>query len=106
MKIVLTGASGLIGPALRTALRSHGHEVLSLVRREPAGPDEARWDPGAGRLAPELLVGADAVVCLSGVGVGDKRWTEKYKKQIVASRVDSVGTWLARWRRLAAPRSW
>lgn len=92
MKIVLTGASGLIGPALRTALRSHGHDVLSLVRREPSGPDEGWWDPSAGRLDPELLADAGAVVCLSGVGVGDKRWTEKYKKEIVESRVDSVGT--------------
>lgn len=92
MKVVLTGASGLIGPALDVALRSHGHEVLTLVRRDPSGPDEARWDPAAGRLDPQFLAGAGAVVCLSGVGVADKRWTEKYKKQIVQSRVDSVGT--------------
>ncbi|MGI8680141.1 MAG: TIGR01777 family oxidoreductase [Jatrophihabitans sp.] len=92
MKIVLTGASGLIGLPLRADLRTRGHDVITLVRRAPAGPDEDRWDPAAGRLDPRLLDGADAVVCLSGVGVGDHRWTENYKSQIVRSRVDSVGT--------------
>lgn len=92
MKIVLTGASGLIGPALRAALLAGGHDVLTLVRKAPSGADEDRWDPAAGRLDPRVLDGADAVVCLSGVGVGDHRWTDAYKKQIVQSRVDSVGT--------------
>jgi uncharacterized protein (TIGR01777 family) len=92
VEIVLAGASGLIGSALRSALRADGNTVRSLVRREPRGPDEDRWDPGAGRLDPGFLQGADAVVCLSGVGVGDHRWTESYRREIVASRVDTVGT--------------
>ncbi len=92
MRIVVTGASGLIGRPLIDQLRDAGHEVLRLVRREPRGQDEARWDPDQHQLDPALLEGAGAVVCLSGVGVGDKRWTEAYKRLIVQSRVDSVGT--------------
>lgn len=92
MKVVLSGASGLIGTPLAASLRADGHEVLSLVRRAPARAQEMRWDPAAGRLDPGALDGAAAVVCLSGAGVGDHRWTPKYKQQIVSSRVDSVGT--------------
>ena len=45
MKIAVTGASGLIGSALLTALRADGHEVLQLVRRTPRTAEEHRWDP-------------------------------------------------------------
>lgn len=92
MKVVLTGASGLIGPALRESLTADGHSVRTLVRHAPTSEAEDRWDPAAGRLDPAVLDGVDVVVCLSGAGVGDKRWTDSYKRTIVASRVDSVGT--------------
>ena len=92
MRVVIAGASGLIGPPLIAALRADGVEVGVLVRHPTTEPGTAQWDPAAGTLDPEFLTGADAVVCLSGVGVGDHRWTEDYKRQIVASRVDSVGT--------------
>ncbi|WP_375498352.1 TIGR01777 family oxidoreductase [uncultured Jatrophihabitans sp.] len=92
MLVLLAGASGLIGPALRESLLADGHTVRTLVRREPTTPDEDRWDPAAGLMDPGVLDGVDVAVCLSGAGVGDKRWTDKYKKTIVASRVDTVGT--------------
>lgn len=92
MEVVLAGASGLIGGALREALRADGHRVKQLLRRETSAPDTDSWDPAAGRVDPDFLAGADAVVCLSGVGVGSKRWTDAYKRQILQSRVDSVGT--------------
>ncbi len=92
MNVLLSGASGLIGPALRSALTGAGHTVRSLVRREPTGPQEDRWDPSAGLMDPGVLDGVDVVVCLSGAGVGDHRWTASYKRTIVSSRVDSVGT--------------
>jgi uncharacterized protein (TIGR01777 family) len=92
MEVVLAGASGLIGCALRDALRADGHHVKQLLRHETSEPDTDSWDPAGGRVDPDFLAGADAVVCLSGVGVGAKRWTEDYKRQILQSRVDSVGT--------------
>ena len=92
MEVVLAGASGLIGGALRDALRADGHHVKQLLRHETSAPDTDSWDPAAGLVDPDFLAGADAVVCLSGVGVGAKRWTESYKQQILRSRVDSVGT--------------
>ena len=91
MRVVLAGASGLIGTALRTSLLADGHSVTTLVRRAP-GRDEQRWDPAAGRLDSDVLDGAHAVVCLSGAGVGDRRWTPAYKRTLLHSRVDSVAT--------------
>ncbi len=90
MKIAITGASGMIGTALQPLLRADGHEILRLVRREPAAPDEAQWDPDHRKLDPTLLSDVDAVIHLAGVGVGDKRWTSAYKKLLVDSRVNGT----------------
>ena len=87
MRIVAAGVSGFIGTRLLTALQEQGHQVVQLVRRKPNGLDEARWDPDAGEFDDDVLVGADAVINLCGVGVGDKRWTDAYRELIVTSRV-------------------
>lgn len=92
MKIVVTGASGMIGRALATSLREGGDRVITLVRRTPSSADQIAWDPLApqGGLAPTALDGADAVVHLAGAGIADHRWTESYKKEIRASRVSGT----------------
>jgi uncharacterized protein (TIGR01777 family) len=92
MRVVLAGASGLIGSALRRSLRADGHEVKVLVRRPPSSASEDSWDPERGLVDPDFLADGDAVVCLSGAGVGDQRWTDGYKQLIRSSRVDTVGT--------------
>ena len=66
--------------------------MLRLVRRTPRGAHEARWEPSTGALDPADVAGADAVVNLAGAGVGDHRWTDRYKKLLISSRVDSTGT--------------
>jgi uncharacterized protein len=86
VKVVVSGASGLIGSALVPTLLEQGHEVLRLVRREPASTGEVRWDPAAGELDPRELDGVDAIVNLSGENIG-QRWTASRKREIVASRV-------------------
>ena len=85
MKIVISGASGLIGKRLVEQLQHHGHDVVRLVRRA-AGTGEVMWDPKAGVLSASALEGADAVIHLSGAGIGDKRWTTSYKREILESR--------------------
>ncbi|WP_329458218.1 TIGR01777 family oxidoreductase [Streptomyces sp. NBC_01497] len=87
MRIAVTGSTGLIGTALVRSLRADGHEVVRLVRRPPAGPDEVRWDPGLQRVDTGGLRGCEAVVHLAGAGVGDRRWTDAYKKEIRDSRL-------------------
>ena len=86
-RIAITGASGLIGSALVGYLKSEGHTVQRLVRRATVAPDEIKWDPKTGYVDIEALRGVDAVIHLAGVGVGDKRWTKRYKSEILNSRL-------------------
>ena len=92
MKVLVSGASGLIGAGLVRRLRAEGHDVVQLVRREPAAGGEVRWDPAAGELDASALAGVQAAVNLSGAGVGDHRWTAEYKRLIRDSRTDSTRT--------------
>ena len=86
-RIAVTGASGLIGSALVGYLKSEGHTVQRLVRRATVAPDEIRWDPKTGYVDIDALRGVDAVIHLAGVGVSDKRWTKRYKSEILNSRL-------------------
>ena len=92
MRVAVTGASGLIGTALVPHLRSVGHEVVRLVRRPAAAPDEVTWDPKAGTVDLDALAGVEGVIHLAGAGVGDHRWTDDYKREILDSRVDGTHT--------------
>ncbi|MEM9801796.1 MAG: TIGR01777 family oxidoreductase, partial [Planctomycetota bacterium] len=85
--IAITGASGLVGSALASFLRTGGHRVLELVRREPRAPHEVRWDPAAGTVDRERLDGIDAVVHLAGESIFGLRWSDAKKSRIVESRV-------------------
>ena len=86
-RIAITGTSGLIGSALVGYLKSEGHTVQRLVRRATVAPDEIQWDPKTGYVDIEALRGVDAVIHLAGVGVGDKRWTKRFKSEILNSRL-------------------
>lgn len=90
MRVVVAGSSGLIGTALVSSLRSDGHDVVRLVRRPTAAPDEARWNPERGQVPTAALRDADAVVNLCGVGIGDARWSGAYKQLIRDSRIIST----------------
>jgi uncharacterized protein (TIGR01777 family) len=90
MRIAITGASGLIGSELVPHLRASQHEVIRLVRRDPTAADEVRWGPDTGFVGD--LGDIDAVVHLAGAGVGDHRWSDSYKKEILDSRVNGTET--------------
>jgi len=86
-RIVVSGASGMIGAPLVRALRAAGNDVTVLVRREPRAAGEFPWDPAAGELDPGVLEGADAVVNLSGASISRIPWTRDYQRELVASRI-------------------
>jgi uncharacterized protein (TIGR01777 family) len=93
MKVLVTGASGLVGTALGSALARAGHTVCRLVRPGSAageGPKEGfavAWNPATGELGG-AGVGADAVVNLAGASIADGRWTAGRKALLRSSRVD------------------
>jgi uncharacterized protein (TIGR01777 family) len=88
MRILVSGASGLIGSALVPALRGDGHTVTPLVRGRDE-PGAVRWDPAGGVLDPAAVEGVDAAVHLAGETI-DGRWTDAKKKRIMDSRRDST----------------
>lgn len=91
-RVVLSGASGLIGRALADSLTADGVEVIRLVRHAPAGPGEVEWDPGQTRLDPAVLAGAAAVVNLNGASIGRFPWTSRYRHELVWSRIHPTQT--------------
>ncbi len=89
MRVLISGASGLIGRALTPALVSAGHEPIALVRRTPRA-NEVQWNPGE-PLDAEKLAGADAIMHLAGKNIAG-RWTEKFKQEVLQSRVQGTRT--------------
>lgn len=83
--IALTGASGLVGSALKAFLTAGGHRVITLVRGAAGGKDERPWDPM--NPAPDLLAGVDAVVHLAGASIGG-RFTDAHRAAIRDSRIE------------------
>lgn len=92
MNILLAGASGFLGTALRRRLTEEGHTTARLVRSEPAGPDEHRWNPYQSDLPANALTGVHAVVNLAGAPIAHWPWTASYRKQLLTSRVATTET--------------
>ncbi len=86
-RVIVSGASGLIGSALVASLRADGVEVTRLVRRPAQAPDEMEWLTRAQPLEPDALAGADAVVNLNGASIGRFPWTATYKSALLWSRI-------------------
>lgn len=92
MKLVITGSSGLIGSALVREAERNQIEVVKLVRRVPKDKNEVQWDPNRSILDLDAIEKSTAIVHLAGAGVGDRRWTNRYKKEILNSRVKTTET--------------
>ena len=91
-RILLAGASGLIGKQLAAFLDTGGHEIWRLVRRTPvAGQNEIEWDPSKGTIDDSAIEGFDIVIHLGGAGIGDRRWTKSRMVLIEKSRTESTG---------------
>jgi uncharacterized protein (TIGR01777 family) len=98
MKILITGATGLIGSEIRKFLITDGHQIVVLSRRPASakGPASAtsltglsvfQWEPEAELPPPQSWEGVDAVIHLAGESVASGRWTDERKKRIRNSRV-------------------
>jgi len=89
MRILISGASGLIGSALRPALAAAGHSAAAMVRRRSSGSDVS-WEPRA-PLDPQAIGGFDAIAHLAGKNISG-RWTEEFKREVLESRVQGTRT--------------
>lgn len=93
LRLLISGASGVLGRVLLPLLTTGGHQVWTLVRRPPSpGSREIFWDPWNGILQASQLPELDGVIHLAGEYIGVGRWTTEKKRQVVESR--KRGTWL------------
>jgi hypothetical protein len=94
MRMLISGATGLVGSALGRDLEAAGHEVLRLIRTPPQSAADVYWDAEAGRIDTARLQNVDAVVHLAGESIASGRWNEAKKARIRDSRVTGT-TFLA-----------
>jgi uncharacterized protein (TIGR01777 family) len=88
-KILITGASGLVGRKLISHLTSQGAvcKVLTANKKQKYQEHQYYWNPEQGMIDEHCLDDVDVVIHLAGAGIAGKRWTESYKKKIMDSRV-------------------
>ena len=101
-RVVVSGASGLLGSALVDSLRADGVSVTTLVRRPATGADEVEWLRDSTPLDPDVLAGADAVVGLNGASIGRLPWTPQYKSTLLWSRITPTRALARALRRLGS----
>ncbi len=89
MKILITGASGLIGKSLVKKLIERGHSVNILVRKKTNEPNEFLWNLEENFIEDEAFFGVESIIHLAGATIA-KRWTNKYKKELYTSRIDTA----------------
>jgi uncharacterized protein (TIGR01777 family) len=92
MRVLISGASGLVGSEVIRQLEAEGHEALRLVRRKATSANEVEWNPATGFIQEGIMETIDAVVNMAGATTGKIPWTAKYKQEIVSSRLDSTRT--------------
>jgi hypothetical protein len=80
----------MLGSAIGDALKARRVNLIRLVRRQTEGPHELRWNPETGQIDSEKLAGVTAAVHLSGANVTSRRWTDKFKREMASSRIDST----------------
>ncbi len=103
LRVLIAGASGLIGTELIRQLHEDGHHVQKLVRRKPAADDEVNWAPSARTMDFRVLGEVDAVINLSGASVGRIPWTPGYKKTLRDSRVQPTQALAEAMNQVATP---
>ena len=92
MRIVMAGASGLLGTALGDRFRADGHDVVRLVRRPPQSPDESTWDPHAGEVDHAVIEAADVVVNTAGASLLANPHSKKWARTMRDARVNTTAT--------------
>src|SRR4051812_13959418 len=104
-RVLITGGSGMIGSVLTQKLLLKGYKVAHLTRRKYKlnHVETYLWDPEKSTIEEGALTGTSYIIHLAGAGVFDKPWTDKYKNEIIQSRVNSVAVLLKYVKQLGQP---
>lgn len=89
MKILVTGATGLIGKYLVKRLKKNGHEVVILTRKKSEKPNEFQWNPNENFIEDAAFENIETIIHLAGATIA-KRWTKEYKKELYSSRINAA----------------
>jgi len=92
MRVLISGASGLIGTELQKQLKASGDTPVVLVRRAARNENEVSWNPETHELDATVLENIDAIINLAGATTGKLPWAKNYKKELISSRLDSTKT--------------
>lgn len=92
MRVLISGASGLVGNEVARQLKELGHQPVRLTRSTPKSANEIYWNPAKGELDPAVMETIDAVVNMAGATTGKIPWTKKYMQEIIDSRINSTRT--------------
>lgn len=104
MRVLIAGATGLIGSELTRFLTSNGHQVIRLVRnKDQVSSNAVFWDPEHGHLDVEVMSNVDGVINLSGENLASSRWNEDKKRRIIESRLNATRTLVKAMTELANP---
>ena len=103
MHVLVTGGTGFIGSALVPRLRGDGHEITVLSRGAHTDGGGVRYVQSLDAIADDA--GVDAVINLAGASLNGKRWSEAYKREMVASRLDTTAAVVGLCQRLSRPPS-
>ena len=92
MRVLISGASGLVGSEVARQVVARGDEAILLVRRPAKAANEVQWDPTTHSIPADLMETIDAVVNMAGATTGKIPWTKSYKDEIILSRLNSTQT--------------
>ena len=98
LRVLISGASGMIGTPLQALLRQQGHAVHTLVRRTPRDASEHSWNPATGEIEAGILDHTDVVINLAAASIsrwlflGRTPWAAGQKRDILTSRLGAART--------------
>lgn len=90
MKVLVTGATGLVGSELVPFLSRQGHDVYRLTRSKPREANDISWDPLRGQIPKARIEGSEVIIHLAGENIAARRWNAKFKEQLRQSRIEGT----------------
>lgn len=91
--VLITGGTGLIGKEISTLLIKNGYSVSILSRSNKKNKNQIKyfqWDINTGKIDLQAFNNVDYIIHLAGANIGDQRWTNARKEELINSRIKST----------------